>query len=258
MNHHGYYQQPLRIIVDAACKAFHKSVSAYIAKSRSRPQKNRGDENIDGRRVEDDDNNAANKECLIFELVDHANHVLRTLTAKRTSLKSALLAFREASELHVQQFLGAATGQEDRKRRQIILRNWFANYIRLRDGFVLLESGERRHPHDGDLNINNNNSATTTIHASEAAASSLSRNQKFQSKLNGAFRSDGITRKFSSSNGYTGAGYDEVYDEDVGIKRRLLEALSNVDCKGGRRRRRRTGGSLPIGILFMIGGKGLV
>jgi hypothetical protein len=127
--------EPLRIIVDAACKAFHKSVSAYIAKKRSRPQQkqHRGDENIDGRRVEDDDNNAANKECLIFELVDHANHVLRTLTAKRTSLKNALLAFREASELHVQQFSSATTatttGQEDRKRRQIILRNWFANYI---------------------------------------------------------------------------------------------------------------------------------
>ena len=229
--------EPLRIIVDAACKAFHKSVSAYIAKSRSRPQQkqHRGDENIDGRRAGDDDNNAATKECLIFELVDHANHVLRTLTAKRTSLKNALLAFREASELHVQQFSAATTattttGQEDRKRRQIVLRNWFANYIRLRDGFVLLESGERRHPHDGDFN--------TDIHSSKAAASSSSlSNQKFQSKLNGAFRSDGITRKFSSSNGYTGTGYDEVYDEDVGIKRRLLEALFNIDCNGGRRRR---------------------
>ena len=208
--------EPLRTIVDAACKAFHKSVSAYIEKSRSKQQQQqqRGDKNIDGRerRAEDDDNTAANKKCII-ELVDHANHVLRTLTAKRTSLKNALLAFREASELHVQQF-----GQEDRKRRQIILRNWFANYIRLRDGFVLLESGERRHPHDGD------------------SSSSSSRNHKFQSKLNGALRSDGITRKFSSTNGYTGAGYDEVYDEDVGIKRRLLEALSNIDCKGGRRR----------------------
>lgn len=138
-------------------------MSAYIAKSRSRQQQHRGDKNIidgrereeeedeghDERRAEDYDNTAANKKCII-ELVDHANHVLRTLTAKRASLKNALLAFREASELHVQQF-GAATGQEDRKRRQIILRNWFANYIRLRDGFVLLESGERRHPHDVTL-----------------------------------------------------------------------------------------------------------
>ena len=221
-------------MIDAACIAFHKSVSAFITKShkrnRHRPREHGDDYDDDGRGDGDDtnandvDDNAA--KCI--ELVEHANHVLRTLFAKRLSLQNAIVAFREASELYVQQF-GAATTtctsiesevnnnairQEDDRQRQRILRNWFANYIRLRDGFVLLESGERRHPHDGDNNFN-----------------------RFTSKLKGAYRSDGITRKFSSSNGYTGTGYDEVYDEDVGIKRRLLEALSDIDCHGGRKRR---------------------
>lgn len=227
-------------MIDAACAAFHKSVSAYITKSRKfkRRQRQRGDDDDDNDSDSDDNNNAATValEQQIHHLVDHANHVLRTLTAKRHSLTNALVAFREASNLHVQQFSTAAaatsikndkTAGNDRQRQ--ILRTWFANYIRLRDGFVLLESGERRHPHDDDLD-------NTDIGAKSSSTSS-SKNKQFQSKLKGAYRSDGITRKFSSNNGYTGAGYDEVYDEDVGIKHRLLEALSNLDCNNGQKRR---------------------
>jgi hypothetical protein len=227
-------------MIDAAYAAFHKSVSAYIAKSRKfkRCQRYRGDVDDgdhDESDVGSDNNDNATSVALeqhIHHLVDHANHVLRTLTAKRHSLTNALVAFREASNLHVQQFGIAAsastkndnTAAEDRQRQ--ILRTWFANYIRLRDGFVLLESGERRHPHDDDDDLDNTaKSATTSF-----------RNKQFESKLKGAYRSDGITRKFSSNNGYTGTGYDEVYDEDVGIKYRLLEALSNLDCNGQKRR----------------------
>ena len=143
-------------MIDAACIAFHKSVSAFITKShkrnRHRPREHGDDYDDDGRGDGDDtnandvDDNAA--KCI--ELVEHANHVLRTLFAKRLSLQNAILAFREASELYAQQF-GAATTtctsiesevnnnairQEDDRQRQIILRNWFANCIRLRRGGV--------------------------------------------------------------------------------------------------------------------------
>lgn len=132
-----------REMLHAACSmlhaAFHRSVSAYMAKIRKfkRRQRHRGDVD-DGDHDESDigsyDNNNAASVALeqhIYHLVDHANHVLRTLTAKHHSLTNALVAFREASNLHVQQFGIAATAStkndntaaEDRQ-RQILRTCW--------------------------------------------------------------------------------------------------------------------------------------
>lgn len=72
------------------------------------------------------------------------------------------------------------------------------------DGFQLLESGECRHKHDGDV---------------DGAGG------KFKSRLSGALRKDGVTRKFKSQLGYTEYGFDEWNDPDVGIKRVLLDNL---------------------------------
>ena len=232
--------------IELACNSFQKSVDNLIHKIQRRKQK-----------YEEEDKSAdaaLERDCK--RLVRHANHVLRTLTAKRTSLRHAITAFREVSTQctdHFSTTLGIEDeGMEDRQRQ--ILRRWFAIYLRLRDGFVLLESGERRHTRDGD----------------DVDGGDVS---KFQSKLSGAYRTDGRTRKFSSGelasfiiialldnpayyflikyfvvtsyillndvcccteNGYTGAGYDECYDDDVGVKRRLLDALAKMD---GRRSR---------------------
>mmetsp|Transcript_34834 Transcript_34834/g.74239 ORF Transcript_34834/g.74239 Transcript_34834/m.74239 type:complete len:1045 (-) Transcript_34834:149-3283(-) len=195
--------------VERACDALHKSVGNLISKIEKRKRR-RGEE------AEDAGDEA--RECR--RLVLHANHVLRTLTAKRTSLKHAIEAFGEASRRRAEEFSdpkgrdGDAAAADDDSRRHEILRGWFACYLRLRDGFVLLESGERRHPRDGDG-------------ADRSGASSS--DGEFSSRLSDAYRRDGVTRKFSSRNGYTGAGYDEAYDDDAGIRRRLLDALSRMD-----------------------------
>ena len=203
--------------IERACKSFQSEVKRLIANIEKR-RDHRGEETIS-----DDALHATTK------LVHHSNHVLRTLTAKRNTLKHAIGAFKDASNEYVRQFAtlinqGGTGDHQDvqpqlQKRCNLILRKWFANYIRIRDGFVLLESGERRHPHDGD----DANGVNVSEHT-------------FPSKLRGAVRKDGVTRKFSSAKGYTGAGYDEFYDEDVGIKRRLLDRLSQMD---GRRSRDR-------------------
>ena len=102
--------------------------------------------------VDDVDFNTAKK--VHRELVEHSHHdvLLTLLSAKRTF--SFQMPYREAdweaSGVCVQQFGAAATTtylrsierviiiimlrRKDYRQRQIILRNWFANYIRLRRG----------------------------------------------------------------------------------------------------------------------------
>ncbi len=84
-----------------------------------------------------------------------------------------------------------------------ILHEWFANYLRLRDGFVLFESGERRHAHDVD-------SKTC---------------REFPSRLQTKPKFNDNTQTFSSKLGYTGYGMDEFNDEVVGVRKRLLDQL---------------------------------
>jgi hypothetical protein len=213
--------------IDAACRAFTKSVDEYINRAIVRRRKRQRQKQHDISDNDDDDEEIINlrrSECNL--LVEHANLVLYTLSAKRNSLSNAIQAFRAELTNYIERFAfyssddsntvvknsnndGAAAAMQQQVE---VVRRWFANYVRLRDGFVLLESGERRHDHD-DSNISSSTS--------------------FPSKLKGALRPDGITRKFKSDKGYTGRGYDEVYDDDVGIKHRLLQTLAKLDS--GRR-----------------------
>lgn len=215
--------------INVACQAFVKSVDDYIIvrrrkRRRRRQKRHDNDENDDDESTEI---NLLQRECNL--LVEHANLVLYTLSAKRTSLSNAIQAFRAELTKFIERFVFYSSDSSTLARnisnndnaammqQQVeVVRRWFANYVRLRDGFVLLESGERRHDHDD-----------------EDDSSKSSSSSSFPSKLKGALRPDGITRKFKSDKGYTGRGYDEVYDDDVGIKRRLLQTLAKLDC--GRR-----------------------
>jgi len=192
--------------INTACNAFHKSVSKLISKiHKSKHTRGTFDTETD-----------IELQQQATQLVDHANHVLVTLSGKRQSLECGIVAFKELSDLYVQQFKSTlnsnncnSSNANLQKRQRDILTNWFATFIRLRDGFVLLESGECRHTHDID-------------------------DSKYPSQLSSALRSDGQTRKFKSSNGYTGYGWDEVNDEDVGIKSRLLDTFYDIDGSKGR------------------------
>ena len=194
--------------IDTACNSFHKSVSKLISKiHKSKHTKGTFHTETD-----------IELQQQATQLVNHANHVLTTLVGKRQSLEFGIVAFKELSELYVKEFKttlnsnncsSSSSNDQQQKRQRDILTNWFATFIRLRDGFVLLESGECRHTHDID-------------------------DSKYPSQLSGALRSDGQTRKFKSINGYTGYGWDEVNDEDVGIKSRLLDTFYEIDGTKGR------------------------
>ena len=196
--------------IDLACQSFQQSVNKLVlklVKSKRKKYDNSVDEEGNESRLIRDSKQCAN----------HANYVLKTLYAKRTSLRYALKAFETATQNYLK-LITSASLKKDLEQR--ILRRWFGIFLRLRDGFVLLESGERRHPGDDDDDKLSTNNAQHKL---------------FSSRLSngGAYRQDGKTRKFSSEKGYTGAGWDEIFDEDVGIRKRLLDALIGISGGGG-------------------------
>ncbi len=93
-----------------------------------------------------------------MSITNHASHVLKTLYTKRGSLSNAIKAFdkicSDSLEL-VKQFQVQSDKSDHssllQKTLQEILTHLFAQYIRIRDGFVLLTSGECRHEGDSSL-----------------------------------------------------------------------------------------------------------
>lgn len=75
-------------------------------------------------------NSNPEKECI--QLARHANHILKTLVAKRTSLGFAVEAFEEASVSYVGVFKMCKKGKEGERRQQLILTKWFTHFLRLR------------------------------------------------------------------------------------------------------------------------------
>jgi len=188
---------------------------------------------------------------------NHGIHVLRTLTLKRQSLTNGVTAFEMmchsctsllASILHYYSpftttySTTSKDGVASRKNQSIassasfrstalqeILKHFFLQYIHLRDGVILLTSGECRHTADAVL-------------ARRSSSSSSSRSSTFPSQLtnpiqtdnhnkgstSGSKRDDGYTQLYSSNCGYSGYGWDEFHNEDIGIKRRLLESLRHL------------------------------
>ena len=177
------------------CTCFRDTIITYLQRQRKRLEKKHG--------------NLPKSYKLSYReslsITDHATHVLKTLCTKRESLSNAILAFehlcRDCVDA-VKQVRDICTLRTD---IQEILTHFFVQYIHLRDGFVLLTSGECRH---------------------EADSKSAKSEERYVSKLNSlSKRKDGYTSLFRSNCGYSGYGWDEFHNEEVGIRRRLLDAL---------------------------------
>jgi hypothetical protein len=74
------------------------------------------------------------EDCMHY--VRHANHVLRTLVAKRTSLEYAVSAFEESSNNYIEAFKKLNKSQGDKQRE--ILTKWFTHFLRLRGELLQL------------------------------------------------------------------------------------------------------------------------
>jgi hypothetical protein len=97
-----------------------------------------------------------------------------------------------------------------------LLTHWFRNYLRLRDGLVLLHSGECRHR--GDVRAA---AATTTTQHNNSNNNKHNHKSKLGQQ---STRADGYTTMYSGDH-YSGYGWDELFDEHVGVKTRLVLAL---------------------------------
>ena len=97
--------------VEKACASFEQSINKLISQHNKHPSK--------ARELKD--------KCESF--VRHANHILHTLVAKRSSLENALRAFEESSKHYVKEFSKLNKNQGDRQR--IILTKWFTHFLRL-------------------------------------------------------------------------------------------------------------------------------
>ena len=116
-----------------------------------------------------------------------------------------------------------------------ILKHFFIQYIHLRDGVILLTSGECRHRVDAALarrqqRANAEGCFLSLLDQPLRRYDSLADEDENdeEGENGGNRRKDGYTRLYSSKRGYSGYGWDEFHNEHAGIRRRLLEALRHL------------------------------
>lgn len=183
------------------CKRFQSCIENFLTRQKRRLKQKHGTLPVG---FEDHCANA-------ISICHHATYLLETLYIKRESLSNAIQAFdalcQNCIRLVRKNMESSSLGDFIRK----ILLHIFVQYIRIRDGFVLLTSGECRHNADAEI----------------------ARNEKrFRSRLSSlSKRNDGYTTLFSSKLGYSGYGWDEFHNEEVGVRRRLLDALGKCSRK---------------------------
>jgi hypothetical protein len=130
----------------------------------------------------------------IQRLLDHTRHLLVDLTKKRHTLK-AFLQWFAGEWSRVERFLPQAPLQ--------ILEHALQQFLRCQDGLMMLTSGECRHPYD---------------------LRTAQKNHKYKSRLSTLReRGDGYTLLYNGV--YSGFGWDEFHNEQVGIKVLLIRAL---------------------------------
>ena len=144
----------------------------------------------------------------VDHLTKHACHILRVLTRQRTSLQYAIHA------LHHECWKDCQTALIHAKLNNlsVVLTHVFYHFLRIRDGLVLVTSGECRHAGDASNHQNKN----------------------FPSRFSSlAERSDGYTKLYKSELGYSGASWDELFDEHVGVRHLLIRHLQRFSGKSG-------------------------
>jgi hypothetical protein len=177
--------------IDDACSGLQSAVNQFIKKYQ--------------KRFRGTDNEKTLLKEHISKLVDHAQHILQTLTAKRNSLQHAVSALHQCWR-NVYQTLKNSHGSN----LQPCLQHVLQCYLRLGDGVVLLASGECRHP--GDV-----------------------KSIKFKSKLTkNQVRNDGYTMLYSKDLTYSGFGWDEFFDDQFGVHARLVNALKRISGGGAK------------------------
>mmetsp|Transcript_16006 Transcript_16006/g.34818 ORF Transcript_16006/g.34818 Transcript_16006/m.34818 type:complete len:995 (-) Transcript_16006:215-3199(-) len=196
--------------VQVASSALESSLKSFLSKQRKkRVRKQEGGHELSS--IEE--RSLQEQERVATRAARHGSHILKVLAVKRQALSLGVSALDDCTDQCLAALEhDAAWCVKDNLQR--ILEHFFTNYLRLRDGLVLLTSGECRHPGD-----------------SRQAAKADPR-YKSSFGTDSTTRGDGYTALFSAKGGYSGAGWDEFYDENLGVRTRLVDAC--LGCAGAK------------------------
>ena len=156
----------------------------------------------------------------IAEILDHVEFFKKNFTKNLDALELALKALkaltddlllrlqtRNRSKSSVEGGSSCSLGVSNVESLESVYKmfeKWFKSYVRVRDALMYVTSGECRHRKD--------------IREAETS--------RFKSQLlSMSVRDDGYTREFKGEH-YSGVGWDEFYNETVGIRKRLVDLLS--------------------------------
>lgn len=155
-------------------------------------------------------------------LLNHLRHCLTILHAKTTSLEIALHCL---SHEIWPQFVTAVIGQcccSDKRHNSIMIQNniqtlayhFFIQLLRLHDGHILCVSGECRH--EGDVNLARQYGFASQLNNTTAAATAAA----ITTSVNGCTNTSRLYRPDAV---YSGASWDELMNETVGLWHRLQQ-----------------------------------
>ena len=202
--------------IHSATSSLESAAKAFLSKQRKKRLRKANDDVL----PVDEERSLAKRERMANHAAQHGSHILKNLTLKRQALELAVKALGNCTdsclttmEAHFSSS-SSALGNDAQSKVviQSILEHYFINYLRLRDGLVLLTSGECRHPGD----------------SKKARSKKASFKSRFGSDTSA--RGDGYTALFSAEGGYSGTGWDEFYDEHFGVRTRLVDAC--LACAG--------------------------
>ena len=203
--------------VHSAASSLESATKAFLSKQRKKRLRKAHDDVL----PIDEERSLAKRERMANHAAQHGSHILKSLTMKRKALDLAVVALGTCTDAclgamgsHFSASSSAASGNDTQSKAliQSILEHYFINYLRLRDGLVLLTSGECRHPGD--------------------SKKAQSKKASFKSSFgtDSTARCDGYTALFRAEGGYSGTGWDEFYDEHLGVRTRLVDAC--LACAG--------------------------
>ena len=187
--------------VDVACSGFRNAVHSWCRKYTNLPL------------IEGESKKVAMPRNIIH-LLNHLSHFTRQLTRKRRSLQSGLSYLQQTLWPET---LKAFSTSRSSTEQAALLQHFLAQCLRLHDGKMLLVSGECRHP--GDIRM--------------AQAKKKKKDDKHATTYNKypsqislqADRPDGYTKLYNAPGGYSGYGWDEFHDPELGLRTRLFHAM---------------------------------
>lgn len=232
--------------VEIACRGYRKAVRGFFRRYTRLPSRHDDQAEEEEQQQQQDSSSNKNQQQQpsslprdVTHLLDHVSHFARQLTKKRNSLKHGLSYLKGDLWPQILKgfFVSVASGvgsgrsssNSSSAEQVALLQHFLSQCLRLHDGIFLLVSGECRH--SGDIRLAKKQQQQTS------QKQKLTLKFPSQLALNDA-RKDGYTKLYNAPGGYSGYGWDEFHDPELGLQTRLLRALQHYAAKSEKRKSR--------------------